>query len=320
MAADEGAEEGCREVQVVSALSGEVLCRLELPSSCTVLEVKRRVQATQGMGVFRQRLVVWPAGPPAEDHEVLAALPGLRLQLVCLGYADADADEIRRLGRAADEGAAPEVERLLRLLLPPDCGEAASCITPLMRAAMGGHLEVVRLLCDAGAETDAANADGNTALKLASLLGHLEVARLLCEAGADKDKADAYGSTALMCASNTLHLEVVRLLCGAGADADKANKDGHTALTTASMFGHLEEVRLLCDTGADKEATNNRGTTALMCASTNGHLEVARLLCEAGADRDRANQDGHTALILASMFGHLEVEQLLCEAEARKDR
>ena len=46
------AEEGDCEVQVANAITGEVLC--------TVLEVKRRVQATQGIGIFRQRLLVLP--------------------------------------------------------------------------------------------------------------------------------------------------------------------------------------------------------------------------------------------------------------------
>ena len=63
----------------------------------------------------------------------------------------------------------------------------------------------------------------------ASYNGHLEVARLLCEAGADKEKADETGATALMTASVKGHLEVVRLLCKVGADKDKANETGATA-------------------------------------------------------------------------------------------
>ena len=43
---------------------------------------------------------------------------------------------------------------------------------------------------------------------LASQQGHLEVARLLCEAGADKDKAMQNGATTLMVASQNGHLVV----------------------------------------------------------------------------------------------------------------
>ena len=74
-------------VQVVSAFSDEGLCWLQLPSSGTVLYVKRRVQAAaQSVGIFRQRLIISPAGREVKDDEVLATLPGpgLRLQLVRL--------------------------------------------------------------------------------------------------------------------------------------------------------------------------------------------------------------------------------------------
>ena len=235
----------------MNALSDEILCILQLPRSGTVLEVKRRVQAAQGISIFRQRLIVSPAGPEVEDNEALAALPGLRLQLVRLEYADDDADGAGHLLRAAGEGAANEVEDLLRLPLPPDGGQGFH--TPLM---------------------------------LASRRGHLEVVRLLCEAGADKDKATQNGSTALIGASENGHLEVARLLCEAGAEKDRATQDGATALFCASANGHLEVTGLLCETGADKDKAMNNGATALICASANGHLEVARLLCEAGADQD----------------------------------
>ena len=133
-------------VQVVSAFSDENLCVLDLPSSSTVLDIKRHVQASHGISIFRQRLLVSPAGHQVEDHEVLAALPGLRLQLIRLEYADDDADGLWCLHRATGEGRAPEVERLLRLPLRPDCSQAEDGATALIAASEGGHLEVARLL------------------------------------------------------------------------------------------------------------------------------------------------------------------------------
>ena len=88
---------------------------------------------------------------------------------------------------------------------------------------------------------------------LASARGHLVVVRLLCEAGADKDTADQDGATALMRAIRRGQLEMVRLLCEVGADKDKADQHGNTAFMLASQFGHLEMVRLLCEAGADKD-------------------------------------------------------------------
>ena len=88
-------------VQVVSAFSDENLRVLHLPSSSTVLDIKRNVQVSHGISIFRQRLLALPAGRQVEDHGVLAALPGLRLQLIRLEYAADDADGLLR---AAGEG------------------------------------------------------------------------------------------------------------------------------------------------------------------------------------------------------------------------
>ena len=76
---------------------------------------------------------------------------------------------------------------------------------------------------------DKAMQDDLTAFILASAFGHLEVARLLCEAGADKDKAMQQDAAALMAASCNRHLDVVQLLCEAVGGKDKANENGATA-------------------------------------------------------------------------------------------
>ena len=75
--------------------------------------------------------------------------------------------------------------------------------------AASGHLEVARVLLDAGADQNAASQDGLTALIAAARHGHLEVVQLLLEA---ENVATAGGETALMAATENGHLEVVRVL------------------------------------------------------------------------------------------------------------
>jgi len=183
MAADEG---GDCTVYVVNAFSDESICVLKLPSSSTVLDVKRRVRASQHLSVFCQSLMVSPSGHQVEDHEVLATLPGLRLQLVKLKYVDDDANGIRCLLRAAREGGVHEVQRLLRLPLRPDCIQNG--VTALMMASGNGHKEVAQLLCEAGADTDKATYNGFTALTMASQNDHKEVVQLLRQADARRTR------------------------------------------------------------------------------------------------------------------------------------
>ena len=68
--------------------------------------------------------------------------------------------------------------------------------TPLMLAAMSGHLDVVRALLDAGADVNARSLDGSSALLEAAVWEHNEIAAVLTDRGGDPDAADARGWTA----------------------------------------------------------------------------------------------------------------------------
>ena len=71
--------------------------------------------------------------------------------------------------------------------------------TPLLVASMNGHVEVVNILIQAGAEVNTQVKEGIfkgwTPLHLASLNGHVEVITALLAGGADKTLKDDCGKT-----------------------------------------------------------------------------------------------------------------------------
>ena len=77
-----------------------------------------------------------------------------------------------------------------------------------MLAAANRHVEMVRLLLEAGADKEASSCYGNAAQMLAAENGHVEMAQLLLEACADKDALSSVGYTALITAE---HVTMVRL-------------------------------------------------------------------------------------------------------------
>jgi len=81
--------------------------------------------------------------------------------------------------------------------------------------------------------------DPHLALRSASENGHLEVVRLLLDRGAEIHAGEDYS---LRWASHNGRLEVVRLLLDRGAEIHARNDE---ALRFAKSYGHLEVVELL---------------------------------------------------------------------------
>ncbi|CAE7897032.1 Kinase D-interacting substrate of 220 kDa [Symbiodinium microadriaticum] len=186
-------------------------------------------------------------------------------------------------------------------------------MTPLTCASAYGHVEIVRLLLEAGAAVDLTDRQGNTALTLATANGHIEALRLLLGAGANIGQTDKDGRTALSWASSIGHVKAAELLLEAGADTNATDHGLNTSLIWASANGHAEILRLLLEVGAAKNCTDHNGRTALMRAAGNGRAEAVRLLLEAGADSEIRDHQGRTALVGASAKGHSDVVRILSE-------
>ena len=123
---------------------------------------------------------------------------------------------------------------------------------PLMFAAAEGRLQTVRLLLELGANVNATNDLGRTALMFASIYGYEEIAAVLLDVGADPNivPTDDSGWPALIAAAEGGHLSVVQRLLEAGADPFMRDKTGATALHHATEHGHEDVVRALTTASA----------------------------------------------------------------------
>ena len=124
--------------------------------------------------------------------------------------------------------------------------------TPIMYAALYGDAEAVRLLLDKGANPNAQNDGGGTALMYA--IEDVEKSRLLLDRGADPNARSGEGRTALMIAVGQAGSNaVVKLLLEKGASASARLADGRGALLLAVAARDASLLQLLLDHGADRK-------------------------------------------------------------------
>jgi ankyrin repeat protein len=189
---------------------------------------------------------------------------------------------------------------------------------PLADAVERGDRPRIEALLRGGADVDAAQADGTTALHWAAHREDVELARRLIAAGAKANAANRAGVGPLSLACENGHEGLVRLLLEAGADPNAALPGGETPLMTAARAGRPGPVRLLLARGVKVDAADPKGQTALHWAAAEGHADVLKLLLEAGAERGRRLSSGFTPLLFAVRNGKAEAARALLGADPKE--
>lgn len=126
-----------------------------------------------------------------------------------------------------------------------------------------------------------AGADVTPEWEAAAKSGDVAALSAMLEAGADPDARDSHGQTALMLAAHAGHEAAVRALVEAGAGLDHRAKLGLTATMLAVVAGHEAVARSLAEGGADlglrgSGAPGFAGRTAADLARERGLHELAR--------------------------------------------
>jgi len=137
--------------------------------------------------------------------------------------------------------------------------------------------------------------------------------RALLKQGADVNAAEGDGTTALHWAAMNGDVETTRMLLYAGANVKATTRlGGHTPLLMVSRLGNAAMMKTLIEGGADPNQPTTNGTTPLMLAAASGNVDAVALLLDRGAKIDaKENAMGETALMFAAAYGRTGVVQLL---------
>ena len=115
-------------------------------------------------------------------------------------------------------------------------------------ATAAGDIHRAGALLDAGANVDALDKHGQTALMNAAHRGDAAMVDLLVDRGANLNHTAKYRLTALMLSVINDHADVVRILVTAGADCEMKGSIGHfarTPLQYAEEHGQAHLVSIL---------------------------------------------------------------------------
>ncbi|KAL6799179.1 ankyrin repeat-containing domain protein [Trichoderma sp. SZMC 28013] len=246
------------------------------------------------------------------------------------------------------------VKLLLEHGVNPNPEKPRAWTTALHSAASKGHVEIVRLLLNKGADLGYMVQsfmfyESESVLHKAAEYGHEAVMRLLLDSGANfGDKAswrDVFCSAAgrgykavikllvesgigpnfmfsrsgsqgtpLLSAAYGEHEKTVKLLLEYGADPNASDIDGITPIAGSAGDGHEAVVKLLLEYGADPNASDEGGITPLARGADGGHEAVVKLLLEYGADPNVGRE--LTPLAAAAKKGYGEIVRLLLESDA----
>ncbi|HAY76565.1 MAG TPA: hypothetical protein DCY33_01900 [Gemmatimonadetes bacterium] len=149
--------------------------------------------------------------------------------------------------------------------------------------------------------------------------GDLDEVRSLLRGGADVNAAQGDGMSALHWAAERGDMALLEVLLYAGAELEASTRIGHyRPLHIAARNGNVEVVKRLIESGADiNSVTDPSGSTPLHLAALSGNGSVVRELVNAGADIDsREAEWQQTPLIFAASWNRLEAVVALLELGA----
>ena len=176
--------------------------------------------------------------------------------------------------------------------------------TPLMHVMTGSgssssneRRELILSLKQAGADLNAKDNNGDTAMRLAVANWHVELLPLL-SGTTPSDNKKLFHNEALLLARRQRSSEIESLL-SKGDDPNATDKEGRSALSLAAIHGRPEMIHALLLAGCNIDHQDKNGLTPLMYAIRARNMNVTKLLLSAKPNTNIKNHSNETALIIA---------------------
>jgi ankyrin repeat protein len=166
-----------------------------------------------------------------------------------------------------------------------DLLEACGVILDVFEAAAAGRTDLVTALIDGDSTlVNAFAADGFTPLGLAAFFGHVSVVRVLLDLGAQVNAVsrNSNGYTALTAAVTRDDAPIVELLLARGANAAYRYGPGYSPIHAAAANGSVGIARMLVAHGADPRAVTADGKRPRDLAAEKGHVAMMAWLDSLG--------------------------------------
>ncbi|UKZ92911.1 uncharacterized protein TrAFT101_007843 [Trichoderma asperellum] len=196
----------------------------------------------------------------------------------------------------------------------------------LQAAALGGHLEIVKLLINKGAEINAICKECGSALHAAAKGNHLDVMKFLVGHGADIYARSRMGGSVLASSVRDSQDQCFHFLLSEGA---LKQDDGETALIKAASLHRWDLCYLLLDQGASVNAfTPNRNFgSPLQAACRESWLAITETkftefiefiehLLDLGADINAQGGEAGNALQTACRLNNISLVKILLDKGA----
>jgi ankyrin repeat protein len=182
------------------------------------------------------------------------------------------------------------------------------------------------LLIQQGANIEARDRSGNTALLLAARTARSQLVKKLIEMGANINHQNLIGSTAVLQAASANRGNNVAILLEAGAEFNVRNNKGLTPITAAAFNGDEDSFQLLLDNGANPDDMDNSQKTAIVYAAAKGFVGIVRKLLDTGININQRYGNDLTVLMWSAGYSNdvpprdaVKMVQLLLDHDAALD-